>query len=94
MYVLITLKFKKYQINSNQEKVETSIFRHSRRANSVVGSQIWPEFELIQALMHVLIICKYQKDRIQNNHESAWRHHFHHYKSMGVFLDIQGQITP
>ena len=26
---------------------------------------IWPNFELIQALMHVLITCKYDKDPIK-----------------------------
>ena len=26
--------------------------------------------------------------------ELAWRHHFPHYKSMGNFLDAQGQLTP
>ena len=23
-----------------------------------------------------------------------WSHHFSHYKSMGIFLDAQGQLTP
>ena len=26
--------------------------------------------------------------------EKKWRHHFSHYKPMGIFLDIQGQLTP
>ena len=30
--------------------------------------------------MHVLVTCKYKKDRIKR-----WRHHFPHYKSMGAF---------
>ena len=34
--------------------------------------------------MHVLVTCKYRKDRIKNN-QKRWRHHFPHYKSMGVF---------
>ena len=25
--------------------------------------------------------------------KKSWKHHFRHYKSMGVFLDIQGQVT-
>ena len=40
MHVLITCKFKMDQMNSNREKVETSIFRSSRAANHVVSSQI------------------------------------------------------
>ena len=40
MHFLLICKFKKDQINSNREKVETLIFRHSRTANtgSVVES--------------------------------------------------------
>ena len=26
--------------------------------------------------------------------ELTWRQHFSHYKSMGIFLDAQGQLTP
>ena len=29
------------------------------------SSRIWPNFELIQALMHVIITCKYEKDPIK-----------------------------
>ena len=28
------------------------------------SGRIWPNFELIQTLMHALIICKYEKDPI------------------------------
>ena len=49
MHVLNTYKFKMDQINSNREKVATSIFRHSGAVNSVVRGRIWPNFKLIQA---------------------------------------------
>ena len=26
--------------------------------------------------------------------EKKWRHRFSHYKPMGIFLDVQGQLTP
>ena len=32
---------------------------------------IWPNFKLIQALMYVIITCKYEKDLIKNNREKA-----------------------
>ena len=67
MHVLITCKFEKDRINSNGEKVVTSIFRRSRAANSIVSGGIWPKFKLIQAFMHVLITCKYEKDPIKKN---------------------------
>ena len=51
--------------------------RRSRAANSVVGGPIWPKFGLIhnimhvQDIMHVLIICKFEKDRINSNGEKV-----------------------
>ena len=71
MHVLVNYKFKMDLINSDREKVATSIFRRSRAANSVVSSGIWPKFELIQALMYVLVTCKYEKDRIKNSRENV-----------------------
>ena len=53
MHVLHIYKFKMDQINSNREKVATSIFKRTRAANSVVHGRIWPNFKLIQALLYV-----------------------------------------
>ena len=41
-------------------------FKRSRAANSAVHGQIWPNFELIQDLMVVLVTCKNEKDPIKN----------------------------
>ena len=60
------------------------MFRRSRAANSVVSGPIWLKFELVRDFMHVLVTCKYKKDRIKNNRK-RWRHCFPHYKSMGAF---------
>ena len=54
-------------------------------ANLVVSSLIWRKFELIQALMLVLVTWKYQKDPLKNNREKV-ETPLAHYKSMGVFL--------
>ena len=35
------------------------------------SGRIWPNFELIQALMHVLITCKYENDPIKNSRENV-----------------------
>ena len=59
MHILKTCKSKKVWINSNQEKVNTSIF-HTLKSSSVEGGRIWLKFKLIQALMHILITCKNQ----------------------------------
>ena len=61
-----------------------AIFRRSRAANSVVSGPTWPKFELVREFMHVLVTCKYKKDRIKTT-EKRWRLRFPHYKSMGAF---------
>ena len=45
------------------------ILRRSRAANSVVGGPIWPKFELIHNIMHVLVTGKFEKDRININRD-------------------------
>ena len=52
-------------------KVYGDFFRRSRAANSAVGGRFWPNFELLRALMHVIITCKYEKDRIKNSREKV-----------------------
>ena len=80
MYVLITCKYEKDPIKNSRENVMTllfplkvygNFFRRSRAANSVVGGPIWPKFELIQDIMHVLVTCKFEKDRINSNGEKV-----------------------
>ena len=43
------------------------IFRRSRAANSLVSGPIWPKVKLVPDFMHVLVTCKYKKNRIKNN---------------------------
>ena len=50
-------------------------------ANYVVGGQIWPKFKLKQDIMHVLITCKFEKDRINSNGEKV---------VMSIFLTLKG----
>ena len=35
------------------------------------SERIWPNFELIQAFMHVLIACKYEKDLMKNSRDNV-----------------------
>ena len=46
-------------------------FIRSRAANSVVRVRIRPNFELIQALMHIIVTCKYEKDPIKSIRENV-----------------------
>ena len=61
----------------------------SRAANSAVGGPIKPKFELVRALMHVIIACKYEKDQIKNSREKV-ETLFSHYKPMGIFQTFKG----
>ena len=70
---------------SDQEKLRKSgdivfpiislwvFFRRLRAANSAVGGPIRPKFELVQALMHVIVTCKYEyeKVRMKNSQEKV-----------------------
>ena len=40
-------------------------------ANSVIRGPIWQKFELVQDFMHVLVTCKYKKDRMKHNREKV-----------------------
>ena len=74
-------------------KIIHQFFRRSRADNSDVGGGIWPKFEFIQAFMHVLLTCKNEDDQIKNEGARVLQD-FSHYKSMGIFPDTQGQLTP
>ena len=50
------------------------------------SGRIWPNVELIRALMYVIIICKHEKDPIKNSGEKR--------ETSGIFSDVQGQLTP
>ena len=60
MHVIITCKYEKDRMKISCENINFII--RSRAGNSVVLGQIWPNLELIQALMYVIITCQYEKD--------------------------------
>ena len=53
---------------------------------------IWPKIELDQAFMSVLVTSNFDDDSIKNE-QASMETAFSHYKSMGNFLDAQGQLT-
>ena len=68
-------------------------FRLPRADNSVVSGDILPNFKLLQSFINVLNTCKYEEDRVKN--EGARVANFVPlYKSMGIFQDALGQLTP
>ena len=72
MYVIITCKYEKDPIKNNREKGATPFFQIITLsvAMETIG-RIWPNFELIQTSMHVLIACKYEKDQMKNSGENV-----------------------
>ena len=70
MVVLVTCKNEEDPIKNEGAGVFTTLNINFSDAQGQitlgVGGGIWVKFELIQALMHVLVICKNQDDRIQN----------------------------
>ena len=57
-----------------------------------MSSLIRPEIKLIRAFMPVLVTSNFDDDSIKNERASM-ETPFSHYKSMGNFLDAQGQLT-
>ena len=54
---------------------------------------IQPKIELIQAFMPVLFTRNFDDDSIKNE-QASMETSFSYYKSIGNFLDAQGQLTP
>ena len=80
MHVLVNCKYEKDQMKNSGENVMASFspllvygifFRRSRAANSVVHGRISPNFELIQALMYIIVTCKYEMNPIKNVQENV-----------------------
>ena len=53
---------------------------------------IRPKIELNRAFMPVLVTRNFDDDR--SKIRASMETPFSHYKSMGNFLDVQGQLTP
>ena len=54
---------------------------------------IRPKIELDRAFMPVLVSSNFDDNSIKNE-QANMETPFSHYKSMGNFLDAQGQLTP
>ena len=74
MHVLITCKYEKDPIKNSRVFQIISLwelFPTLKGTNSVVRGRIRPNFELMQALMYVIVTCKYKKDPIKNSRENV-----------------------
>ena len=68
-------------------------FRHSRASNSKMSSLIRSKIKLDRAFISVHVSSNFDDDSIKNERASM-ETAFSHYKSMGIFLDAQRQLTP
>ena len=70
MHVIIACKYKKERMS--REIVATPFFPIIPLSVTMgTSGWIWPNFELIQALMYVINTCKYEKDLIKNHREKV-----------------------
>ena len=72
MHAIITCKYEKDRIKNSREKVATPFFSIITLSVAMeTGRRIWPNFKLIQALMYVIVPCKYEMDPIKNSREKV-----------------------
>ena len=80
MHVLIACKYEKDQMKNSRENVMTSFLHYKSMGffsdaqalpNSVVHGPILLNFELIQALMYIIVTCKYEMNPIKNVQENV-----------------------
>ena len=94
MHVIVTCKYEKERMKNNREKVETPFFPIITLSVTIETSGwIWPNFKIIQALMYVIITCKYEKDPIKNSRKSG-DIVFPIISLWGFFQMFKGQPTP
>ena len=73
MHVIVTCKYEKEWMKNSREKVEKPFFPIILNPTVTMETSgwIWPNFKLIQALMYVIITCKYEKDPTKNSREKS-----------------------
>ena len=92
--VRVTFKYEKERMKNSRGKVETLLFFFiiALSVTMETSGWIWPNFKFIQALMYVIITCKYEKYPIENSREKVETSFFPLY-AYGDFSDVQGQLT-
>ena len=73
MHVIITWKNEKDRIENSQKKVTTPFFFSILTLSVAMETSrlIWPNFKLIQALMYVIVTCKYEMNSIKSSQEKV-----------------------
>ena len=88
MNVIITCSMRRIPSRTTEKK-----WQHRVSNYNTTSGRIWPNFEPIKALVYVIITCKYEKDPLKNSREKV-ETSFFHYKPMGNFSGVRGQLIP
>ena len=71
MDVLVTCKYEEDLIKNEGARGTQHFPHYNSMVAMEVSGRIWPNFELIQALIYVLITGKYEKNPIKNSGENV-----------------------
>ena len=98
MYVLVTYKDEENQMKNEDARVHNNIiqllyFRHSRAVNSVAGGWVWQKSNSFKLLWKPLIPARMRKIHSKMK-VLEWSQQISHFKSMQIFYDAQGKLTP
>ena len=93
MYVLVTYKDEVNQMKNKGHNIIQLYFTRSRAANSVAGGWVWPKIKLIQTLWVSLLPARMRKIHSKMK-VLEWSQQISNCKSMQIFYDAQGKLTP
>ena len=72
MHIIITCMYEQDQIKTAEKKWKKNIFSIITLSVAVeTSSRIWSNFKLIQALVYIIVTCKYEMDPIKNSREKV-----------------------
>ena len=69
----LPVSMKRIQLRTAEKQWQTVFQIITLSVAMETSGRIWPNFELIQAFMHVLIACKYEKGQMKNSKENVIR---------------------
>ena len=84
---------KKIKWKNEGARVVTTLYSYILDAQGA-GGWVWRKIKLIQTFMEILVTCKNEEDPIQKMKVLEWSQQISHCKSMQIFYDAQGKLTP
>ena len=73
--------------------IQNNDFSHTLGQITAVKGWIWLKLKPMRDIIVVLVTCKNEEDPLKIM-ALEWPQYVSHYKSMGIFPDAQGQLTP